>query len=41
MDIETLDDQTSTGQPKSLPYAATLLHVFIMLHIIVDRSAQP
>lgn len=24
----TLDDQTSTGQPKSLPYAATLLHVF-------------
>lgn len=28
MDIETLDYQTSTGQPKSLPYAATLLHVF-------------
>lgn len=23
-----LDYQTSTGQPKSLPYAATLLHVF-------------
>lgn len=40
MDIETLDDQTSTGQP-SLPYGATLLHVFIMLHIIVDRLVQP